>query len=146
MKVFPLVDFFDLWKLLSSKPQAREQFAITAWFIWNRQNKIHLHQTITPLSQVPSEVSHYLLEYKKFNVASVKVKPVRGVKWKLSGSGCIKTNFDEAVFADTNEAGIGVVIRDSRGQVLASLSERIPNPSSVAVLELLATKRVVMLV
>ncbi|XP_065633927.1 uncharacterized protein LOC136069392 [Quercus suber] len=124
--------------------EAREQFAVTAWFIWNRRNKIRLHQTVTPPSQLPSEISHYLLEYRKFNAAPVKLKPVRGEKWKPPRSGCIKTNFDGAVFADTDEVGIGVVIRDSRGQVLASLSKRIVNPSSVAVLELLASSRAVM--
>lgn len=76
----------------------------------------------------------------------MKVKPVRAEKWKPPDSGCLKTNFDGAVFVDSGEAGIGVVIRDSRGQVLASLSKRIPNPSSVAVLELLAARRAVTLV
>ena len=105
-----------------------------------------MHQTVPPLSKVPSEVSHYLLEYRKFNAAPMKVKPVRVEKWKPSDTGCLKTNFDGAVFADSGEARIGVVIRDSRGQVLASLSERIPNPSSVAVLELLAARHAITLV
>ena len=40
-------------------------------------------------------------------------------------------------------AGIGVVVRDSTGEVLAAMSEIIPLPSSVVVLETLAARRAV---
>ena len=36
------------------------------------------------------------------------------------------------------EAGIWVVIRNHEGEVMAILSERIPYPSSISVLEMLA--------
>ena len=52
-----------------------------------------------------------------------------------------KTNFDRAVFAKSREAGIGVVIRNSNGEVVVALSEKIPNPNSVEVLEALAARR-----
>ena len=52
-----------------------------------------------------------------------------------------KTNFDGAVFAKSREAGIGVVIRNSNGEVVVALSEKIPNPNSVEVLEALAARR-----
>ena len=57
-----------------------------------------------------------------------------------------KYNFDGAVFEDSGEARIGDVIRNSGGNVLASLSKRIPNSSSVATLELLEPKRAAMFV
>ena len=44
------------------------------------------------------------------------------------------------------EAGIGDVIRNSWGNVLASLSKRIPDSFSVATLEQLAPKRAAMFV
>ena len=54
-----------------------------------------------------------------------------------------KVNFDGANFGESDEAGIGVVIRDSRGEVKAALFEKIKKPPTVDMLELFATKRVV---
>ena len=50
----------------------------------------------------------------------------------------MKINFDGAVFKNEDRAGIGVVVRDSQGMVMASLSENIPLPHSVVNLENLA--------
>ena len=46
----------------------------------------------------------------------------------------------KALFGEFDEAGIGVVIRDGRGEVKAALSEKIKKPPTVDVLELLAAK------
>ena len=45
------------------------------------------------------------------------------------------------MFKDDERAGIGVVVRDSQGLVLASLSQNIPLPHSVVTLETLAACR-----
>ena len=55
----------------------------------------------------------------------------------------MKTNFDGAVFEDLNATGIGVVVCDSHGEVLATLVEIIPLPSSIHVLETLAARRAI---
>ena len=51
----------------------------------------------------------------------------------------IKINFKGAVFKETEEAGLGIVVRDSQGKVLASLVEKIRLPSSSNEVEALAT-------
>ena len=45
------------------------------------------------------------------------------------------------MFPDTGEAGIGVVIRNREGEVMAALFEKIPQPFLVTLLELLAARR-----
>lgn len=55
----------------------------------------------------------------------------------------MKVNFDGAMFNERDEAGIGVIIRNSRGEVMVTLSEKIQKPSSVEILEQLAAKRAV---
>ena len=47
-------------------------------------------------------------------------------------------NFDRAVFREENSAGVGVIIRDSDGQIIASIVEKVPLPNSVAALEAVA--------
>lgn len=99
-----------------------ERFVVTTWIVWNRRNKTHLNQSVQPLAQVLDEANHYLLEYRKFNACPMKTKPPRMVKWKPPDCNCYKTNFNGAIFEDSGEVRIGVVIRNSRGKVVASLS------------------------
>jgi len=54
-----------------------------------------------------------------------------------------KTNYDGVVFEDSKEAGIGVIVRNDRGEVLAALSEKIPYPGSMVLVEVLAARRAV---
>jgi len=55
----------------------------------------------------------------------------------------LKANFNGAMFVDTGEAGIGVVICNEFGEVMAALSEKIALSPLVETLELLATRRAV---
>nr|POF12608.1 hypothetical protein CFP56_25070 [Quercus suber] len=49
----------------------------------------------------------------------------RGSNWLCPQDGWVKANFDGAVFSEFNQSGVGVVIRDKNGAVLASCSEKI---------------------
>ena len=50
-------------------------------------------------------------------------------------------NYDEAYFTKEEEAGIGVVVRNKSGQVMASLAEKIAMPSTMEVLKAMAARR-----
>ena len=50
------------------------------------------------------------------------------------------------MFDESNEAGLGAVIQNSEGQVMAALSEKIKKPPSVVILELLVARRAAVLV
>ena len=52
-----------------------------------------------------------------------------------------KTNFDGALSESEGSAGIGVIIKDSRDEVLASTSEKIALLSSMTALEMLVARR-----
>ena len=51
-----------------------------------------------------------------------------------------KINFDGAMFNESEEAGIGVMVRDSSGQVIAALAEKVGKPCNSELLEMLAAK------
>ena len=53
----------------------------------------------------------------------------------------MKANFDGAVFVSSGEAGVGVVVQNENGEVMAALSEKIALPSSIEVLETVAARR-----
>ena len=61
------------------------------------------------------------------------------VEWKVPPTEFYKINFDGEMFKEEDRAGIGVIIRDSQGLVLASMSQVIPLPLTVVELETLAT-------
>ena len=44
-------------------------------------------------------------------------------------------NFDGAIFREENSAGVGVIIRDEEGQIIASMAKKVPLPNSIAALE-----------
>ena len=61
--------------------------------------------------------------------------------WKPPLLGLFKINFDGATFEYLNQASIGVVIGDEHGLIIAALSQRIPLPSSVSMVEALVARR-----
>ena len=85
--------------------------------------------------------SRYLSDFQsKFHETKVHQRK-ENTKWRPPGVGMFKANYDGAVFAESEEAGIGVIVRDSKGDVIAALAEKIPYPGSVEVLEALAARR-----
>nr|POF07483.1 hypothetical protein CFP56_20174 [Quercus suber] len=52
--------------------------------------------------------------------------------------GWFKANVDGAIFKESNSAGIGVVVCDSQGWVLAALSEKVEGVQEAEVIETLA--------
>lgn len=54
----------------------------------------------------------------------------------------VKVNYDGAIFSEEGRAGLRVVIRNSEGAVIASLSQQIPLPTTIIPVEALAVRRV----
>ena len=50
-------------------------------------------------------------------------------------------NSDDVIFREQNFVGVGVVIRDDKGQVIAFMDEKITLPSSFTIVDLIAAKR-----
>ena len=48
-----------------------------------------------------------------------------GNRWRAPAARFVKVNFDGAIFGDSSMSGVGVVIRDTNGAILASCAEKI---------------------
>jgi len=112
----------DLFALILNQPHAAELFAVTAWYLWTWHNKSWLNEAVIPLNRLAITTKCHLLEFKKFHKPPV---------WKPPTAETFKTYFDGAISENEEEASIGVVIWNSHGEVMASLSEKIPILSSV---------------
>ena len=64
-------------------------------------------------------------------------------KWSPPILGSLKTNFDGAMFGESDEAGLRVVICNSEGEIMATLSGNKKKKPFVETLELLAARRAV---
>nr|POF03114.1 hypothetical protein CFP56_63925 [Quercus suber] len=57
--------------------------------------------------------------------------------------GWFKANVNGAIFKESNSAGIGVVVRDSQGWVLATLLKKVEGVQEAEVIETLAIRRAI---
>ena len=67
-----------------------------------------------------------------------------GNRWQAPQAGFVKVNFDGAVFGELNKSGVGVVIRDNNGAVLASCSEKLTQAYKAEETETLAAQKALM--
>ena len=132
--------FVDLFRLVMQNPQEAEGFIMICWFIWNRCNKIRIKEIVAPLEKTSDLAQQYLMEFHQLRNKLVSKKLPKKVIWKSPDASLLKTNFDGAVFEDLGVAGIGVVVRNSSGKVLAALSKIIPLPSSIVALETIVAR------
>jgi ribonuclease HI len=138
--------FGDLaMKILMDEPdEVSGRFATIAWSLWHERNKFRL----TPYTSLPEDTHSRAialwLEFLAENTpAETRKTPSPAIPWSPPPLGLYKANFDGAVFQDSHEAGLGVIIRDSNGLIIASLAQKIPFPGSVVMVEALAARRAV---
>ena len=68
-------------------------------------------------------------------------RPPPRAQWSPPQPNCFKLNFDGAMFPELGKARLGVVVHDSQGTVIASLSKQAPMPYSSDIAEAMATAR-----
>ena len=120
--------------------------ASVMWSLWHRRNQVRTSPKEYPLSQVAPTTIQALDDFQRVN--SIDASQPRSfsqswTRWSPLLEGDIKVNFDGAQFRDMGKAGLGVVIRDSRGQALASLSEQASLPFSPEIVKAMAAARAI---
>lgn len=98
---------------------------MVAWFIWLTRNKGRVNEPCTLLDKIFEAAQLTLSEFQTKSTPRQPVAPSNTVKWKPSRSDFYKVDYDGAVLKDSGEAGIGVVIRNEKGEVMGSLAEKI---------------------
>uniref|UniRef100_A0A7N2KXI1 RNase H type-1 domain-containing protein n=1 Tax=Quercus lobata TaxID=97700 RepID=A0A7N2KXI1_QUELO len=69
-------------------------------------------------------VCKYLQLFNSCHDQPRTIKQIRRRRWQPPKPCEYKINFDGAMFSEEDEAGLGIVVWDSAGQVLASLAEK----------------------
>ena len=134
-------DMQDLINLLGQLVQRLELFGVVAWFIWSHRNRLRLNEKGLPSEKIFEAAKTYLSNYQAKCPTSRMKQPKENTKWQPPVEGIYKTNYDGTVFTESGEAGIGVIVRDARGEVIAALAKKILYSGLVEVLEDLAARR-----
>ena len=99
-------------------------------------------ETVVDLCLLNSLAREVLLEFQHAHlVVPSPLSPRHQSKWEPPPIDWFKINFDGAVFQDKNEAGLGIIIRNDHGLVMVALTQVIPLPTSVEMVEVLAARR-----
>ena len=135
--------FLDVLQKVRIKPALLPLFATMAWTIWYQRNKARLLDQPLPLHHIVGFARNYLGEFKSLDSPHPPRRRATPRSWSPPAAGMVKINFDGAWFGESDMAGLGVVIRNGDGLVIAALSKQIIKPPSVEILELLAARRAV---
>uniref|UniRef100_A0A7N2RE64 RNase H type-1 domain-containing protein n=1 Tax=Quercus lobata TaxID=97700 RepID=A0A7N2RE64_QUELO len=100
----------------------------TAWGIWTNRNEVRHGKSRKPASVLVGWTKELLENFVMANHSTRPFKdPVEAI-WQPPKPSWYKANTNGAVYTQQKETGIGVVIRDHHGEVVAALSKRIKAP------------------
>ena len=114
--------------------------------MWYRQNKLRTTNEDYPVGQVSTNAKQALTEYHQGNQIVTLQSPVRTcprVNWSPPPTENFKVNFDGTTSKEIRKAGLGVVIWNFVGQLIASLYELVNLPYSSDIVEAMATARAI---
>ncbi|KAK4428896.1 hypothetical protein Salat_1189500 [Sesamum alatum] len=109
---------------------------IICWQLWFNMNKWLWENVGFSPSEIVSHARRILGDYTEYSLSLVNTTRTESPKreWKPPPEGHIKINFDGAMFAETNSAGVGVIAKDCIGSCLrwrARLVEFLASPEHI---------------
>ena len=101
---------------------------MTAWGIWTNRNEVRHGKSRKPAFVLVRWTKELLENFVMDNHSTRPFKDPVEATWQPPKPPWYKANMDGAVFSQQKEAGIGVVIQDHHGEVVAALSKKIKAP------------------
>ncbi|KAF5444601.1 hypothetical protein F2P56_033721 [Juglans regia] len=99
-------------------------FFVICWALWYRRNQFLYEKVVHPCSTVINNALSMQSVYKQVQDLDGVSKQVNTVlSWSPSPPGFLKLNVDGAIFPDHHKAGIGIILRDEKGDVIAACSK-----------------------
>ena len=120
-----------------------ELFWVQAWLAWNQQNRVVFGGNLMDPRTLNNRAVEYLTKYRHAQVQFMVIRTDRQCNetWKPPPLTAYKLNFDAAIFADLDRTGVGAIIQNEQGQVMAAMTAAGPKANSRDEAELLACRR-----
>ena len=137
-------NFRELLNWIFDHGKRAEIFSLTAWCIWQQPNKVRNQQPPYPIDMLSHVAAKWLIDF----IAAQPTTPIRTaqssrLQWKTPPPSSFKVNYDGTVCSSSNCSGIGVVIRDHDGLVIASLAQNLSQAyKSVEIEAMVATRAI----
>ncbi|KAL2936256.1 hypothetical protein RDABS01_006694, partial [Bienertia sinuspersici] len=95
-----------------------EAMVMITWSIWNAINELVFEDIYRSPEACCMKALDMLQEYQKANDKPHQTKGRTEAKWQPPDAGVIKVNFDAAINKDFGRVGLGIISRNSDGQVV----------------------------
>ena len=145
----PPKDFLNVvWLLMASSGEKDwEKFAVTAWLLWNNRNSVRFGGKCKNGKTFEGEARNYVEDFRAACLTECqKAQPAPRVKhWTPPPQGMYKVNVDVVVFMEQRCCGIGVVIRNDKGQMMGALCKKVVVPWGALKAEAKAAKTSILL-
>ena len=101
-----------------------------AWRLWGNRNEVRNGGKQLSEMELCYDATMWLLEFQEATVSASPwmSNPVLQQSWLPPSDQLYKVNVDVAVFKARNESGVGAIVRDANGLVVAALSKKIHAP------------------
>ena len=116
------MDFKELLSWVIQEQRNAELFAMTVWSVWTQRNQARLNKPQSTLSQIASSAKARLDEFSAAQPIASPSQRSPCASWQPPPSDLYKINYDAATFEQEGKSGIRVIIQDSHGAAIASLS------------------------
>ncbi|KAL0002856.1 hypothetical protein SO802_016637 [Lithocarpus litseifolius] len=138
-------DFMQLMEYLVDRLSTEEVelFWVQCWQIWNQRNRILYGGQLKHPTSLNKRAEEFLEEFKHSQVSldSSLLEQLIGDSWQPPPAMEYKLNFDAAIFSGLEKFGIGAIIRNDKGEVMAGMSAIGPKVDTSEEAELLACRR-----
>ena len=125
-------NFIDvIWQIIRQKPTNStllEKTVTVCWEIWKNRNALRHGGTRKPGRAIVHSAMALVEEYRSANEVVSPINPSEAIKWHPPESPKYKLNIAGAVFIGLKASGMGMLVRDSEGRVMAAMSRRFPAP------------------
>ena len=112
--------------------------------LWARRNKLRVGESVVPLAKINALAVENLQEFHRaLTPPHPTTKLATVTRWSPPPLGWVKVNFNGATFKEKNFAGLGGIIRNDKGLLMAAFTQTIPLPTSVEMVEVLAARNAI---
>ena len=105
-----------------------EVLTTTAWGIWNNRNEVQHSGTSKTATVIVNNACKYMEEYKQTMDLPASRPTQTPTSWKPPPTDWYKINVVSAVFKETGQCGIGVIVRNDKGEIMGAHSKKLYFP------------------